>query len=67
MDADWYQSVKLCLETFYDRVASGGYVVFDDYGYWEGCRRAVDEFLSGHAGKLDLVRVDHTGCYFRKP
>lgn len=46
VDADWYESVRLCLETFYDRVSPGGFVVFDDYGRWEGCTRAVDEFVA---------------------
>jgi len=34
IDADWYESVKLCLETFYDRVVPGGFISFDDYGHW---------------------------------
>jgi O-methyltransferase len=43
----WFQdTVRLCLETFYDRVSPGGFVVFDDYGRWEGCTRAVDEFVA---------------------
>jgi O-methyltransferase len=55
IDADWYESVQLCLETFYDRVAPGGYIVFDDYGRWEGCTRAVDEFLSARGLRDQLV------------
>src|SRR5690349_2204862 len=46
IDADWYEPVKLCLETFYDRVVPGGFVSIDDYGYWPGCRKAVDEFFA---------------------
>src|SRR5205823_1645826 len=45
IDADWYESVKLCLDTFYDAVASRGFVSFDDYHAWPGCRLAVDEFF----------------------
>lgn len=67
IDADWYESVKLCLETFYDSVEPGGYVVIDDYGHWEGCRRATDEFLKTHGIDIKLTRVDYTGRYFRKP
>src|SRR5207247_789331 len=37
IDADWYASVSLCLETMYDRVVEGGVVLLDDFGYWEGC------------------------------
>jgi len=67
IDADWYDSVRLCLERFYDSVRPGGYVVIDDYGHWEGCRRATDEFLEERGVIVTLTRVDYTGRYFRKP
>ena len=43
-DADWYESVILVLETFYERISAGGCVVLDDFGYWEGCREAFYDF-----------------------
>lgn len=46
LDADWYEATKLILDELYDQVVPGGYLVFDDYGRWQGCRKAVDEFLS---------------------
>ncbi|MBE0480811.1 MAG: class I SAM-dependent methyltransferase [Dehalococcoidia bacterium] len=67
IDADWHDSVKLCLERFYDYVRPGGYIVIDDYGHWEGCSRATDDFLREKAPGVELVRVDYTGRYFRKP
>lgn len=67
IDADWYESVKLCLEKFYDAVEPGGFVVLDDYGYWEGCRKAVDEFFQRRALRARLIQVDYTGHYFEKP
>jgi O-methyltransferase len=66
IDADWYQSVKLCLETFYDRVVPGGFVSFDDYGHWPGCRKAVDEFFGARQLPYKLTRVDYTAHWFRK-
>src|SRR6267154_1350580 len=45
IDADWYESVKLCLYSFYDSVVPRGFISFDDYGSWPGCRLAVDEFF----------------------
>jgi SAM-dependent methyltransferase len=44
IDADWYESVKLALQTFYPLLAPGGYCAVDDYNFWAGTRRAVDEF-----------------------
>jgi O-methyltransferase len=67
IDADWYESVKLCLERFYDNVQPGGYIVIDDYGHWEGCSRATNEFLNERGIEIKLTRVDYTGRYFQKP
>lgn len=66
IDADWYESVKLCLEKFYDSVVSGGFISIDDYGHWEGCRRAVDEFFAKRGLNYELNTVDYTGRWFRK-
>jgi O-methyltransferase len=66
IDADWYESVKLCLETFYDRVVPGGFISFDDYGHWPGCRAAADEFFQRRQLSYKLHEVDYTARWFRK-
>jgi O-methyltransferase len=66
IDADWYESVKLCFEKFYDAVVPGGFVSIDDYGAWPGCRIAVDEFFQEHALPYQLQRVDYTAHWFQK-
>lgn len=66
-DGDWYDSVKLTLETFYDRIAPGGLVVLDDYGHWIGAQRATDEFRRERGITAPLVRIDYAGRYWRKP
>jgi O-methyltransferase len=63
IDADWYDSVRVCLENLYDLVSPGGYVVWDDYRRWVGCTRAVDEFLDARGLRGALVR----GHYLQKP
>ena len=45
VDCDWYGSVLETLEAFYDSVPDGGVVALDDFGYWEGARRALGDFL----------------------
>jgi O-methyltransferase len=55
LDTDWYDSTKHELEHLYDRVPSGGVVIFDDYEYWEGARQAVDEFLDRRDERLLLL------------
>jgi O-methyltransferase len=66
IDADWYESVKLCLETFYDRVVPGGFISIDDYGHWPGCRKAVDEFFQSRQISYPLREVDYTARWFQK-
>jgi O-methyltransferase len=55
LDTDWYESTRHELDHLYDRVPSGGVVVFDDYGFWQGARQAVDEFLERTGARLLLV------------
>jgi len=61
IDGDWYASVKTCLENLYDRVVEGGVIQFDDYGYWQGARKAVDEFLANRSISPRLERLDYSG------
>jgi hypothetical protein len=55
LDTDWYASTKHELEHLYDRVPSGGVVIVDDYDYWEGSRKAVDEFIANTDARLLLA------------
>jgi predicted O-methyltransferase YrrM len=66
IDGDWYESVKVCLENLYDSVAVGGIIQFDDYGYWKGARKAVDEFFNKRKTKVNLRRLDYSGRLFTK-
>ncbi len=52
LDGDWYESTKVCLEQLYDAIVPGGILIIDDYGYWKGCKKAVDEFLEGRSTHL---------------
>ena len=46
LDGDWYESTMVCLEKFWDHVLPGGIILIDDYYAWEGCAKAVHDFLS---------------------
>lgn len=61
LDTDWYESTKHELIHLYPRLKSNGILIIDDYGCWQGSKRAVDEyFKSSNITKL-LSRIDETG------
>lgn len=67
LDGDWYESTKICLDFLYDKVVSGGFVIVDDYGHYEGCKKAIDEFIQKNNLKVFLNHIDYTCIYWIKP
>ena len=65
-DADWYASTMEIFSNLYDLVVPGGVVQIDDFGHWEGCRKAVRDFEGISGDVFDLQRIDYTGVWFRK-
>ena len=61
LDTDWYESTRHELVHLYPRLVSGGVLIIDDYGHWQGCRRAVDEYFSENDIHVLLNRIDYTG------
>lgn len=60
LDTDWYESTYHELVHLFPRLVVGGVLIIDDYGYWEGARRAVDQYLEEHRPRLLLHRIDKT-------
>ena len=67
LDTDWYESTRHELRHLYPRLASGGVLIVDDYGHWDGARRAVDEYFASEAEPVLLHRTDYTGRVAVKP
>jgi O-methyltransferase len=61
LDTDWYESTLHELRHLLPRVSPGGILLVDDYGHWQGARRAVDEYLAATNTRLFLCRIDYTG------
>ncbi|HEY1596787.1 MAG TPA: TylF/MycF/NovP-related O-methyltransferase [Thermoleophilaceae bacterium] len=61
LDTDWYESTRHELEHLWPRLVDGGALIIDDYGHWEGARRAVDEYFESSAAPVLLSRIDYTG------
>jgi O-methyltransferase len=66
VDADFYDSVRLALETWEPYVSPGGYIQIDDYSSFIGCRRAVDEYLVGRP-ELVLRTFGDIAYFIQKP
>jgi hypothetical protein len=60
LDTDWYESTRHELAHLYPRLARHGVLLIDDYGHWQGARRAVDEYFAASAEPVFLHRVDYT-------
>ena len=66
LDTDWYESTAHELRHLYPRLARGGALIIDDYGFWQGARKAVDEFIRGLERPVVPTAIDETGIYWIK-
>jgi O-methyltransferase len=61
LDTDWYESTLMELEILYPNLAQHGILIIDDYGEWDGARKATDEYFGKQAFQPFLHRIDYTG------
>jgi O-methyltransferase len=61
LDTDWYESTRHELLHLYPLLGEGGVLILDDYGHWDGARKAVDEFFASEATPLLMNRIDYAG------
>lgn len=67
VDVDIRDSVKACCEFIYPRLQSGGFLVFDDYGFpsCPGARQAVDRYFRDKR-EVPLVLPTGQAVVFRR-
>ena len=65
-DGDWYESTIDIFQYLYGQVIAGGAIQIDDYGHWEGCRKAIDDLQAQWRVQFGLQPIDYTGVWFRK-
>lgn len=63
LDGDWYDSTMTCLNHLFPQVNRGGVVIIDDYYAFEGCARAVHDYLSQHKLGCRISQLDNDVCY----
>lgn len=66
LDTDWYESTKLGLEILYPKLAIGGVCILDDYGHWQGARKAVDDYFAERGARPFMHPIDYSGRVFIK-
>jgi O-methyltransferase len=66
LDADSHDATLQALRCLYPGLAVGGHLIVDDYGSFEGCRRAVDAFRAEHGIDEPLEKVDSTCVRWRR-
>ena len=60
LDTDWYESTKVELDILYPVLSYKGVLILDDYGHWEGAKKAVDEYFSSTIYKPLFNVIDST-------
>lgn len=67
LDGDWYDSTLSVLHSLHGLYAPGGFLQIDDYGHWDGCRRAVQEYERQQGLHFNLRVIDNTGVWCETP
>lgn len=57
LDTDFYESTLVELEVLYPKLANGGILIIDDYGSYQGAKKAVDEYFKH---RPFLIYIDHS-------
>lgn len=67
LDTDWYESTRHELNHLYPLLSPGGVLIIDDFGHWQGARRAVEEYFATLRPSPLLNAIDYTGRIGVKP
>lgn len=66
LDTDWYESTFHNLNHLFPLLSKGGILILDDYGHWQGARKATDEYFAKENKFPFLSRIDYTGRIYVK-
>lgn len=68
LDGDLYESYKVSLENLYDKVVSGGLILFDEYRdkRWPGATQAIDEFFTDKPDRVEAHSMFKWRHFVRK-
>jgi hypothetical protein len=66
LDGDLYESTIVALNSLYDKLSPGGYVIVDDYHIVSNCKRAVGDFFKARKITSALSEIDGVGVFWQK-
>ena len=67
LDGDMYASTMDALQALGHKVSPGGFVIVDDFGAVEGCRRAIADYRQARGIDAPIHDIDGIGAYWRVP
>ncbi len=66
LDGDMYESTIDALNSLYPKLSVGGFLIVDDWGAVEGCRKAVLDYRQQHGITEEIIDIDGLGVYWKR-
>jgi O-methyltransferase len=66
LDGDWYESTMQCFTSLYPLVVEGGLIIIDDYYAWDGCCKAVHDYLHSIKSASRIYQAKDSIAYIIK-
>ena len=66
LDGDLYESTWDSISNLYPKVSVGGYVIVDDYGGIDSCRKAIEDYRNQHGIVDPIQKIDQTGVFWQR-
>ena len=67
MDGDWYSSTRAILDNLFEKLHPQALIQIDDFGAWDGCRKALEDYQAEKNLRFELELIDDTGRWCRNP
>ncbi len=67
LDGDMYASTMDALQALGHKVSPGGFIIVDDFGAVDGCRKAIADYRQQRGIHAPLYDIDGIGAYWRVP
>lgn len=66
LDGDMYESTMDAITVLYPKLSVGGYLIIDDWGAVEACKKAVIDYRNANNITEEIVDIDGFGVYWKK-